>query len=567
MVLSLLSQAVPVGEYVSWWKPIPVLIVLLLWGRLVTWIDKDSVEVLLPRVPLNTGNVLGFALGMALFFLLPGYPIALAALILVVIAEAAVYLGMRNSKAGLADLSGQFNDWLASLKGGEKQVKVVQGEVQLIGRNGNLMAAPAADDPILPAYEAVQALLTDPLRRNAERIDLAPVDGQSVVKYVVDGVPYSGSTVDRGRASAAIEYMKSLAGMDINEKRKPQTGNMKVSLDGQKRELQIQTAGSTAGEQLRATVDPKKRHQHRLDDLGMPPDQVELVRAMIHEGSGIVLVATPKGHGLTTLLYAILRAHDAFLQHIHTIEGDQASDLEGITQNKIPASPPPGEEAKQVGWVMSQEPDVIMMSAVTDPKSAIQLAKFASGEGKRVYVGLRASSTFEALAAWRKLIGDERLAVRDLRMVITGKVMRRLCAACKAGYTPDPTTLKKLNMDPDKIERLYQARTQPMRDAKGNPITCEFCKELYFKGRIGVYELFLIDEDVRAVVEAGGSLNQLKAAFRKQRGKYLQEAALAQVEAGETSVQEVLRVMKDDGSAGGTGGASGARPKPRQPAA
>ncbi|MEA2708113.1 MAG: hypothetical protein QOF78_714, partial [Phycisphaerales bacterium] len=315
---------------------------------------------------------------------------------------------------------------------------------------------------------------------------------------------------------------------------------------------------------MRALIDLKKRHQHRLDDLGMPQEQVELVRAMIHEGSGVVLVASPKGHGLTTMLYAILRAHDAFLQHIHTVENDQAADLEGITQNKTPANPGPGEEAKQVSWVLSQEPDVIMMSNVSDPKSAIQLAKFASAEGRRVYVGLRASSTFDALAAWRKLIGDERLAVRDLRMVITGKVMRRLCAACKAGYTPDPTTLRKLNMDPEKIERLYQARTQPMRDQKGNPIVCEFCKELYFKGRIGVYELFLIDEDVRAIVEAGGSLNQLKAAFRKQRGKYLQESALQQVESGETSVQEVLRVMKqDDNKPTSSGG--GAR-TPRQPA-
>jgi type II secretory ATPase GspE/PulE/Tfp pilus assembly ATPase PilB-like protein len=141
--------------------------------------------------------------------------------------------------------------------------------------------------------------------------------------------------------------------------------------------------------------------------------------------------------------------------------------------------------------------------------------------------------------------------------------MRRLCAACKAAYSPDPTTLRKLNMDPDKISTLYQARTQPMRDQKGNPIPCEFCKELYFKGRLGVYEIFLVDDDVRSVIEAGGSLNQLKAAFRKQRGKYLQEAALAQVEAGETSVQEVLRVMKE----GDGGSASGARAKPRQPAA
>jgi type II secretory ATPase GspE/PulE/Tfp pilus assembly ATPase PilB-like protein len=562
MVLSLLSQAVPVGGYVSWWKVIPVIIVLLLWGRMVTWIDKDSAEILLPRVPLNTANLFGAVFAFFLFFMLPSYPIALTALVLIIGAELGVYLGMRNSKVGLGDLSQKFNDWLHSLKGGEKEIKVVQGEVQLIGRNGNLMAAPATDDPILPAFEAVQTLLTDPLRRNAERIDLAPVDGSSVVKYVVDGVSYSGSTIERSRAAAAIEYIKSLAGMDVHEKRKPQNGAMKLSIDGQKRELAILTAGSTAGEQLRATVDPKKRHQQKLDDLDMPDDQVDLVRALIQENSGIVLVSSPKGHGLTTMLYAILRAHDAFLQHIHTIEGDQAADLEGITQNKIPANPAPGEEAKTVGWVVSQEPEVVMMSNVTDPKSALTLAKFAS-EGRRVYIGIRAGSTFEALAAWRKLIGDEATAVRDLRMIITGRVLRKLCSACKAGYTPDPTTLKKLNMDSEKVGRLYQARTQPLRDAKGNPVLCDHCKELYFKGRIGVYEMFLIDDDVRQVVEAGGSLNQLKAVFRKQRGKYLQEAALAQVEAGETSVQEVLRVMKaDDNKPSSSGGGR----SPRQPA-
>jgi type II secretory ATPase GspE/PulE/Tfp pilus assembly ATPase PilB-like protein len=172
------------------------------------------------------------------------------------------------------------------------------------------------------------------------------------------------------------------------------------------------------------------------------------------------------------------------------------------------------------------------------------LSKFANGENRRVYVGLRAGSTFDALNVWRKLIGDDHGAVSNLRMIVAGRVLRKLCAACKAGYTPDPGTLRKLNMDPDKVGKLYQARTQPMRDAKGNPVMCDFCKELYFKGRIGVYEMFFVDDDVRAIIEGGGSINQLKAAFRKQRSKYLQEAALAQVEEGETSVQEVLRVMK-----------------------
>jgi type IV pilus assembly protein PilB len=194
-------------------------------------------------------------------------------------------------------------------------------------------------------------------------------------------------------------------------------------------------------------------------------------------------------------------------------------------------------------WCISQEPEVIMVSRLEDSKSAIELSNYASE--KRVYVGLRAGSTQDTIAMWRKLVGDDRKAMKNLKYVISGRVMRKLCAACKVGYTPDPTTLRKLNMNPEKVGKLYQARTTPLLDPKGNPIPCEFCRELQFKGRMGVYETMLVDDDVRSIIEAGGSSNQLKSAFRKQRGKYLQEQALAKVEAGETSVQEVLRVMKE----------------------
>ncbi len=548
MVSSLFLLGVSAGPYTAWWKILPVFVVLLLWGRLVTWIDKDSVEVILPRVPLNIGNLVGGVLGLALFFAIPGYAIALLVYIFVVMVEAGVYLGMRHNKVGLGDLSGKFKEWLHSLKGGEKEVKVIQGEVQLIGKGGGLMPAPEAEDPILPAYETVQTLFTEPLRRNAERIDLAPSENGSIIRYVVDGVGYAGASVVKDRAQAAIEYIKLLSGLDTSEKRKPQTGNMKVSLDGQKRDIQILTAGSSSGEQLRATVDPKKKHQQRLEQLGMSEEQLDVVKTVIENNTGLVLVAAPKAQGLTTMLYAILRGHDAFLQHIQTIETDASTDLEGINQNKLPASASPAEELKSVEWCISQEPDVMMVSRCEDTKVALALARYA-GSGRRVYVGLRAGSTFDALAMWRKLIGDDRKAVADLRLVICGRVIRKLCSACKAGYTPDPQTLRKLNMDPDTVGQLYQARTQPMRDPKGNPVTCDFCKELYFKGRIGVYEVFFIDDDAKAVLESGGSSNQLKAVFRKQRAKYLQESALAQVEAGETSVQEVLRIMKSDDKA------------------
>jgi type II secretory ATPase GspE/PulE/Tfp pilus assembly ATPase PilB-like protein len=124
-------------------------------------------------------------------------------------------------------------------------------------------------------------------------------------------------------------------------------------------------------------------------------------------------------------------------------------------------------------------------------------------------------------------------------------------------------------MNPEKVGKLFQARTTPLLDPKGTPIPCEFCRELQFKGRTGVFETLLVDDEVRQIVEAGGSSNQLKSVFRKQRGKYLQEQALAKVEAGETSVQEVLRVMKagDTPAAGGSSGGGGKPPSsPKSPA-
>jgi len=121
-------------------------------------------------------------------------------------------------------------------------------------------------------------------------------------------------------------------------------------------------------------------------------------------------------------------------------------------------------------------------------------------------------------------------------------------------YTPDPETLRRLNMPPEKVGKLYTARTQPLRDQRGHEIVCEFCLDLRFKGRTGVYELFVIDDEVKQVVMAGGSVNQLKMLFKKQRQKYLQENALARAVAGDTSLQEVARVLR----AGESGSASAA---------
>jgi type II secretory ATPase GspE/PulE/Tfp pilus assembly ATPase PilB-like protein len=357
-----------------------------------------------------------------------------------------------------------------------------------------------------------------------------------------------------------------LAGLDLGERRKPQKGKLKAAVGGTRHELEINTAGSAAGEFLKILVDPKKRHAFRMEELGFGDDQLAKMQELVKEPGGIVLVSAPKGQGLTSTMYGIMRAHDAFLTHIHTVERAPEEDLEGITQNPIPANATPEDEYKALSWVISQEPELIVITMVESPKSAQDLVKYA-GNGRRVYIGLRAGSTFQALEQWRKLVGSDKAAMEHLRMVISGRVMRRLCNACKLAYSPDPDTVRKLNLDPAKVSTLYMPRKEPMRDQKGNVIPCEFCKELRYKGRFGVYELLDVDKDVKQIVSAGGSVNQLKAVFRKQRARFLQEQALVQITEGETSVQEMLRVLRDDAaSPPASGGGGGGRPAAKPPA-
>jgi len=540
---------ISLGPCVNYWMALPPLVLLFIWARLLTWIDKDVANaVRLSRVFINLGLFAGLVLGYILFFMIGGgfWP-AFGALLGLFLVDVGAYLGLRANAIGLTDLKETLLEEFSSLTP-KKKVKVINeagiGRVMLMDRKGSPAPVPSsAEDPTLPQYEAAQALLYTPLSLGAQRIDASPVENTPVA-YQVDGVRYQGDAMDRDAIAAAIHYLKPLAELDIGERRKPQTGTFKVLVGHTKLEVQITTSGSTAGESATLLVEPKKRFDFNLETLGLTAEQIPKLQSLITEDrGGLVLLSAPKGQGLTALQYTVIRAHDAFMYHIHTIERGPEMDLEGITQNALPLGVSPAEELKQVEWVLSQQPDVAMLTSIHEPRSALAVAQFAD-DSHRAYVGLNAGSTLDALRQWRKMVGDENLATKPLKLIVTGTLVRRLCTACKVGYTPDPATLKKMNMNPELVGTLYQARKEPIRDAKGHVIPCQFCNDLAFKGRIGVFEVFVIDDEIRGAVRAGASENQLRQLFRKQRGKLLQEQALALVEKGETSVEEVLRVLK-----------------------
>ena len=541
---------VELGGYINGFKLLPFALISLVWLRLMTWADKDADGARLPRQTTNLIHLGLWILGIGLAVVMPLYIVAVALFIVFMAIDGAIYLSMRKKSVGLADLSKQFANWKANLGKKEKVVSASEHAVVLIDKGGKPFQPPPDDNPQRPAFDSIQSILSQPLRYNARRIDLRPTEGGSVVRYTVDGVTMEGKSVPKESATAAIELMKQLAGLDPADKRKPQTGKMKITTETSKHEAEVYTAGSTSGEMMRVTLDFKKLYDFRVESLGFLSDQNKTILETIADAGGVVLLTAPDGQGQTNLAYAMLKQHDAFLQNIQTLERDPPIELEGITQNKLAANAGTGEETKQISWMISQQPDVMLIDRVDDPRTAIDLAKY-SQDGHRVYVAMRAANTFDALAQWRKLIGDDKLAIDSLKLVVAERLVRTLCEACKVPYTPEPEALKKMNMSPERVTKLFQPRKEPMRDQKGNEIICQFCQGLAYKGRTGVFELFKIDDEVRAAVQAGGTVNQFKGLFRKQKQRYLQEAALARVEKGDTSVEEVLRVLR-----GPTGGGS-----------
>jgi type IV pilus assembly protein PilB len=540
----MMPLAVEVGGYVNVLKLLPMLVLLALWARLMTWADKDAIVAHLPREGMNSVQLACLVLGTLSFFFLPNYFVALGAFVFFALVGFGIYLGVRNKQVGLKDLRKSVG---AAGKGKSKG-KVVEGAVTILARQGPV-PAPDDEDPYRPAYDAFQAVMTNPLATEAERVELRPAEGAYSAQVWTDGVAYGLPGMDLATGAALIGYVKGYAGMDVEDRRKPQKGELKVSVGATRYDLEVVTAGSTAGESMRITINPKRFLNRRLETLGFTEEQMTALREALGEREGIVLVTAPRGQGLTTQLYALARAHDAFLQHLQSIERVPREELEGITQVKLGPGAGPADEFKQVEWVVSQQPDIILLDEILSADAARLLIQFASpndvGEpGKRVYIGMRSGSVFEALEHWNKLVGNPALAASALRLVISGRIMRRLCEACKVTYQPDPETLRKLNMDPARVQNLCQARTEPVRDQKGREVPCTFCHDLRYKGRFGIFETFTIDNQVRQLLAARAPANELKKVFRQQRNFFLQEVALAHVEAGQTSVQEVIRVLK-----------------------
>ncbi len=547
-MLDSLLMVVEYGGYVSILKLVIFLALYFPWILLIHWAHKDA-KAVGTNVPLWLGVLLAAGgVTILLWWLIPVFIVGALAYALGVGGTALAYVKHRNTR--VLDFDKVLTvDHIKSLFAKSEKLEAMEN-FMFITANNNEVPPPEPRTPMFFGYRTAYDVLTDAMWRRASTIAFSPKGETYEVSYYIDGAATRQTPLQREQMEFLTHFLKEVSGLDVKEKRKPQKGKFRSRQNKQNTDWEVTTAGSTAGEQVRLKRITKESAL-RLADLGLTPDQFEQLDGFRQIKEGLFLITGPAKSGVTTTMYALVRNHDAFLNNINTIEKQPSSQLLNITQN-VHTLTDTGTTtyARRLQAMVRMGPDVIGIGECEDAETA-KVASAAAKDGKTVYIVLEAPSVLQALGKWLKLVEDRKLVAETLLGISNQRLLRKLCEECKQGYAPNKELLKKFNLPAEKAKVMFRPGKEVF-DKRGKPSTCEHCQGTGFVGRTGVFEMIILNEELRKAVKHVKQLPELGMQFRKAKMLYLQEQALRKVIAGTTAVNEMLRVLASGKKPGAT---------------
>jgi type II secretory ATPase GspE/PulE/Tfp pilus assembly ATPase PilB-like protein len=536
----LLLAAIGYGGYISIIKFLIFLVMFFGWLPLLTWVYQDA-KVIETKVVFWAGVVLGAgAAGTIIWLVTPIFFAGMLLYLIVVGATSLAYVKHRNSMVMDFDKVLTVDHIKNLLVSKEKKLEKLKNFI-FITANRNEIPIPEPRTPDFFGYKTAYEILSDALWRRASSIAFSPTPQDYKVAYYVDGAALQQPNIGREQMKYFILFIKQLADLDTKEKRKPQKGTFKVVHGESYTEWELTTAGSTAGEQVRL-----KQITHedlpRLNEIGLMPEQYGQLSRFNEINQGVFIISGPSKSGITTTLYAFLQNHDAFINHINTLERQASYNLPNITQNAFNLSDTGTTTfAKKLQALVRMGPDVVGVGECEDAESA-QVACKAAADGKLMYVTLKAGSVIQAFAKWLKFVGDRNLAVGTLLGISNQGLLRKLCGECKQAYTPDKELFKKFNINAEKTKVLYRPG-KVLYDKHGKASTCENCQGTGYFGRMGVFEIITLNNELRKAIIQTRSLPEIGTLFRRAKMLYLQEQALRRVISGTVAINEMIRVL------------------------
>ena len=536
----LLLSAVEYSGYISIVKFLVFLVLFFPWLPLLSWVYADA-KVVGTKEVFWTAIVFGLGAAAAIIWLvMPVFIIGMLFYLIVVGAASISYVMHRNARVPDFDRVLTAEHLKGLFTSEEKKLETLKSFI-FITANNNEVPVPQPQTPDFFGYKVAYDILTDATWRRASDIVFLPTPQNYNVAYYVDGAALKQPTIARDRMEYFVRFVKNLADLDADEKRKPQKGKFRVYQNKENIEWEVATAGSTAGEQVQLKHITKQTIT-RLADIDLTPNQYEQLNKINELKQGLFIIAGPKKSGITSTFYALLRNHDAFINSVNTLERKPSAELPNITQNVFTLSDTGTTTyAKKLQVVVRMGPDVVGIADCEDGETA-QVACAAAKDGKIVYVTLKADNVIRALGKWMRLVGDRELATEALLGIGNQRLLRKLCEECKQAYEPNKELLRKFNIPAEKAKAFYRAG-KVQYDKRGKPSTCENCQGTGFVGRMGVFEIIMINDELRNAIRQSSSLSEISTQFRRAKMLYLQEQALRRVVGGTTAINEMVRVL------------------------
>lgn len=531
----------------------PVLFLLPFWGWcwvVSTIYDKDAARWYLKRRVWNLVHIAFGTAALAVVVLAPvSFWITWPIMIALLGGDLAVYAISRNADQRVPEnmkWSLDFKKW-AENRAAAKDLKSRKGgsSAMVFKGPGGELPVPPKDAPEFELRLALEQLIGRMIDLRAVQMDLAPVKPNVYgVAYLVDGVRTQPEAVPQPRAVAIIDTLKGVAKLDVADRRRRLQGDIQLGMTGGNTiPARLTTAGASGGMKLSLLLDPAKQVSIKFDDLGLLPNQKEDM-ATILGGKGVVLVTAPPDNGRTTLLYALTKKHDAYTQNVQTLETDIQASIEGVRQNLFDPQSDEAEFATTLRSILRRDPDVVTVCEVPDDATCVEAAK-ADSERTRIYLGLKADNPLQAVQLYAKGVGKQETAAKTLAGLVGVKLVRRLCTNCKVPFQPKPEDLKKLGL-PGDTKQLHRRGGQVM--VKDKPEVCPVCGGTGYFGQIGIFSVHPLGADERKLI-ASGEVTALRSMLRQKKQQSLQSSGLQQVILGNTSVEEVLRVTAEQGTA------------------
>jgi type II secretory ATPase GspE/PulE/Tfp pilus assembly ATPase PilB-like protein len=381
-----------------------------------------------------------------------------------------------------------------------------------------------------PVVRYVNLLVRDAYDAGASDIHLEATRQGLTARFRLDGVLSPAPEAPCDLHHAVVSRIKLLAEIDIAERRKPQDGRIRVRLEDRELDLRVSTVPTIFGESVVLRLLDRGGRPVGLDELGMDPDTLAQVAKLANKAHGMFLVTGPTGSGKTTTLYAALQRRETNAEKIITVEDPIEYQLAGVTQ--MPVHRQAGVSfGSALRSILRQDPDVIMVGEMRDAETA-EIAVQAAMTGHLVFSTLHTNDAIGAVPRLLDLGVADYLVGATLEAVLAQRLVRRTCDACRVDYHPAPESVAQLSGRP-------AGRTKMTKGAG-----CAKCGNTGFRGRLGLFELFALDDELKDAVVRGVQRLELRTMAEAHGMRPLRADGWSKAEAGLTTVEEVLRVVQ-----------------------